>query len=58
MHNMNRIYSGETSQTVVFELDDVIHHILLALRMQMLCEELGDLSALGKPNGICWGNNG
>ena len=31
--------------------------ILLALRMQMLCEELGDLAALGKPQGIGWGNN-
>ena len=25
--------------------------------MPMLCEELGDLSALEKPHGIVWGNN-
>ena len=25
--------------------------------MQMLCDELGDLAALGKPHGIGWGNN-
>ena len=25
--------------------------------MQMLCEELGELAALGKPHGIGWGNN-
>ena len=31
--------------------------VLLALRMQMLCEELGELAALGKPHGIGWGNN-
>ena len=31
--------------------------MLLALRMQMLCEELGNLTALGKPQGIGWGNN-
>ena len=31
--------------------------MLLALRMQMLCEELGDLVALEKPLGIGWENN-
>ena len=31
--------------------------MLLALRMQMFCEELGNLAALGKPQGIGWGNN-
>ena len=31
--------------------------VLLALRMQMLCEELGELAAFGKPHGIGWGNN-
>ena len=31
--------------------------MLLALRMQMLCEELGNLAALGKPQGIGWVNN-
>ena len=53
------IKSSQAKQVKRWFSNEMMSYIimLLALRMQMVCEELGDLAALEKPPGIGWGNN-
>ena len=55
IHNMMQIHSGETSQTVVFEWDDVIHHSATGITLADTLWRAG--RACRKPHGIGWGNN-